>query len=227
MKLNILCWLCHQPLNLAYHGICSQCIKNLPALPLCCPRCGLAVSRLQVTTCHQCQLQPPYWQHLITVTDYCEPLKTLIARLKFYQQTQLAHALSRLMLLKWLEQYRTRQLPKPDMIVPVPLSRRRRWQRGFNQTEVLAKPLATWLRCHYHPTLLTRKPTSSDQKVLSAQARKKNLTNIFKCTESLTDKNILLVDDIVTTGSTANEISRLLILHGARSVQIICLCRTL
>lgn len=226
MKLNTRCWLCHLPLSLTHHGICSQCLKNLPKLPLCCPHCGLPIHHKNIS-CQQCQLQPPAWQHLIAVSDYCEPLKSLMSRLKFYQQTQLSQALSRLMLLKWLEYARTYQIPKPDIIIPVPLSRQRRWQRGFNQTEVLAKPLAYWLQCDYDPNSLKRQHTSAAQKTLSAHARKQNLTNVFIYSSSLVGQNILLVDDIVTTGSTANEVSRLLIRHGAQSIQIICLCRTL
>ncbi|QIQ20675.1 phosphoribosyltransferase family protein [Zophobihabitans entericus] len=223
---NTLCLLCKLPLTLSPHGICSQCIKHMTTLPVCCLRCGLPVPGPKAP-CYHCRILKPKWQTLIAVSDYCEPLKSLIARLKFYQQYQLARPLARLLLLSWLKERRQRALIKPELILPVPLHRTRYLKRGFNQTELLAKPLAHWLNCAYSDDLLTRIKPALEQKMLNARARRSNLRSAFHCNQNLAGKHIMLVDDIVTTGSTINEISYILKQQGAGSIQIICLCRTL
>lgn len=220
------CWLCQQPLVLAQHGICSCCLTRLPTLPTCCPRCGLPTAS-SFNDCGRCILEPPPWQHLVAVSDYQPPLKGLISQFKFYQQEQLAPALARLVMLSWLNARRTRLLPKPDRLIPVPLHGWRHWRRGFNQTELITKPLAHWIGCRWSPTDVVRRRATAVQSRLSAAARKHNLKQAFSCRQSVQNQHIALIDDVVTTGSTVAEISKLLLTHGAASIQIWCICRTL
>lgn len=99
--------------------------------------------------------------------------------------------------------------------------------KGFNQSDRLAKPLARWLQCPYSPELLKRTRNTRPQQSLSAVRRRRNLRNAFTCQQNPSGKHILLVDDVFTTGSTIGEVSRLLIAQGAKSIQVVCLCRTL
>lgn len=122
---------------------------------------------------------------------------------------------------------RTRLLPTPDLVTIIPLHRQRQWRRGFNQSDRLAKPLARWLQCPYSPELLKRTRNTRPQQSLSAVRRRRNLRNAFTCQQNPSGKHILLVDDVFTTGSTIGEVSRLLIAQGAKSIQVVCLCRTL
>lgn len=221
-----LCWLCGMPLALSHWGFCSRCVAALPAPPPACPVCGLPAV---VTTmpCGRCLHKPPAWERLLYVTDYCQPLSALVQALKFHRQTALAKPLARLMLLRAREALREQAFPRPDLIIGVPLHRRRAWHRGFNQSALLAKPLARWLGCRYDDRVLRRIRSTPVQHHLSARLRKKNLRAAFRLELPVRDLHIVIVDDVVTTGSTVGEMAKLLHRHGAATVQVWCLCRTL
>ncbi|MBJ3815616.1 DNA utilization protein GntX [Shimwellia pseudoproteus] len=220
-----LCWLCAMPLAMGHWGICSFCQQRLRPPP-CCPQCGLpAISGL--APCGRCLLRPPPWQRLVMVDDYCAPLRGLIQRFKFSQHTALAPALARLMLLQILAQRRSRRLARPDVILAVPLHHRRAWRRGYNQSDLLARHLGRWLGCRYAARGIRRTRHTRVQHRLSAPLRKRNLRRAFSIEIPVRNLHIAIVDDVVTTGSTVAEITRLLQRHGAATVQIWCLCRTL
>ncbi|RLM25162.1 amidophosphoribosyltransferase [Brenneria alni] len=226
------CWLCRLPLYHSRHGICSFCQRHLPQRPLCCPRCGL-LSGDPTRQCGRCLKNPPPWQSITFVSDYVPPLNTLMKQFKFNGKTELAPVLARQILLRWLTTYREHALSapphlfRPDQLFTVPLHQRRHWSRGFNQTELLARCLTRWLRCDYQPRAIARIRQTRIQQKLSASARRKNLRGAFSCNTALTGKQVVLLDDVVTTGSTAAEISRVLLAQGAAGVQVWCLCRTL
>jgi len=160
------------------------------------------------------------------VSDYVPPLSEWVQQLKFSRATALRVMLARLLLLKLLTKRRQQPLPRIDLVLSVPLHRRRAWQRGYNQAALLAKPLARWLGCEYREGL-RRVRHGAVQHALSARARKSNLRGAFRLEMAVRGRHILLIDDVVTTGSTVGEISRLLLAQGAASVHIGCLCRTL
>lgn len=224
------CYFCQQVLHQVQQGICSFCLSAIFQLATVCPRCGLPSGHAGLA-CGRCQLDPPYWQHLCFINDYCPPLNQLVKRLKFYRQVMLVNLLARLLLLCWRQQYRLRiqqpiPLVKADLLLSVPLYRYRHWQRGYNQADLLAQQLARDLAIAYRPTLLQRYRSTTYQYQLSAAARRRNLRGAFMCQPQVADKHILLLDDVVTTGSTVNEISRLLLANHAKSVQVLAICRT-
>ena len=96
-----------------------------------------------------------------------------------------------------------------------------------NQSDLLCRPLARWLGCRYAASALRRVQATAIQHQLSARLRKRNLKNAFRLELPVHGLHIALVDDVVTTGSTVAELSRLLLQSGAASVQVWCLCRTL
>ena len=220
------CWLCQQPLYHPKHGICCYCRRHLPPLPPCCPCCGLP-SHNRVLLCGRCLGNPPPWSSITFVSDYAPPLNQLIKRLKFSGVAPLAPVLARLLLLRWLDEWRMGKVIKPDRIISVPLHRWRCWRRGYNQTDLLARPLAHWLGCHYSNMTLQRIRATPAQQQLNAAARRKNMRGAFRCRETVRGQHIALLDDVVTTGSTLNEIAKLLWGQGIASLQVWCLCRTL
>ncbi|MGS2871247.1 DNA utilization protein GntX [Enterobacter huaxiensis] len=221
-----LCWLCRMPLALSAWGFCSVCTRSLEGRIAGCPQCGLpAVSR--ALPCGRCLKKSPPWSALVAVDDYAPPLSGLIHKLKFAGQSVLAQPLARLLLLAVLQARRTRALPRVDAIVNVPLYRRRQWRRGYNQSDLLCRPLARWLGCSYPASALTRVQATAIQHQLNARLRKRNLKNAFRLELAVKGLHIAIVDDVVTTGSTVAELSRLLLRSGAASVQVWCLCRTL
>ena len=224
LSIPALCWLCRLPLHIAVHGLCSRCIIQIPPLPTLCPCCGLPACGAQ--PCGRCIRHPLPWQSLTCVSDYQPPVSDWVLQLKFSRATALRVMLARLLLLKLLTNRRNNLLPRIDLVLSVPLHRRRAWRRGYNQAELVAKPLAHWLGCEYREGIRRRRQ-GAIQHALSATARKKNLRGAFELEMSVRDRHILLIDDVVTTGSTVAEISRILLAQGASSVNIGCLCRTL
>ncbi|HHQ6632779.1 TPA: DNA utilization protein GntX [Serratia fonticola] len=220
------CWLCRQPLRLMQQGICSYCLSTLPAKPCCCPVCGLP-SGDPHQPCGRCLQKAPPWQALVFVADYRPPISTLVKNFKFQQTPALAPTLARLILLHWLQAHREQHLNRPEVILAVPLQDKRCWRRGYNQSELLALPLARWLGCEYRPAALRRIRATAPQQKLIARLRRRNLRGAFSCDENLAGKHVALLDDVVTTGSTMAEIATLLQKQGVASLQIWCVCRTL
>nr|WP_318383381.1 DNA utilization protein GntX [uncultured Enterobacter sp.] len=221
-----LCWLCRMPLALAHWGICSVCTRALHCAVNLCPQCGLPAAWTHLP-CGRCLQKTPPWQALIAVNDYVAPLSSLIHRLKFSRQPEVARALARLLFIAALNARREQGLAWPDRLVSVPLAHRRQWHRGFNQSDLLARPLAQWLSCDYDSDTLKRVRATPAQHHLSARMRKHNLRNAFRLELPVRGLHIAIVDDVVTTGSTAAEITQLLLRSGAATVQVWCLCRTL
>lgn len=225
LAMPALCWLCQMPLQIARHGLCSLCLRGLPPLPLLCPRCGLPAGTTRVA-CGRCQRKPPAWQALVCVNDYRSPFSEWVNQLKFSHITALRVMLARLLLLSWLDVWRHGRVVRPDLLLPVPLHWRRRWQRGYNQSALLAAPLAHWLQCEWRDGL-SRQRRGALQHQLTARQRRINLRDAFRLEMAVQGRHIALLDDVITTGSTVDEISRLLLAQGAASVQVWCLCRTL
>ncbi|WP_312689698.1 DNA utilization protein GntX [Kosakonia sp.] len=217
-----LCWLCRMPLACSHWGICSLCSRAMRPAGKVCPLCGLPAAHAEVE-CGRCLQKPPPWRQLIAVSHYTPPLSTLLQQFKFLPRPEAAHALARLLLLA----LRSRGAGKPDLIISVPLHARRQWRRGFNQSDLLCRALSRWLQSRYDPATLSRRRATPVQHHLSARLRKQNLKNAFRLELPVAGLHIAVVDDVVTTGSTVAEISRLLLRSGAATVQVWCLCRTL
>ncbi|HDG1676324.1 TPA: DNA utilization protein GntX [Kluyvera ascorbata] len=217
------CWLCKMPLALPAWGICSRCTGAVTLRICLCPQCGLPSADSNVP-CGRCLQKPPPWQRLVAINDYQPPLSSLIHHFKFSGQPELAPALARLLLLA-VRQNATRSMPQ--QLISVPLWQRRHWRRGYNQSELLCQALAKWLPCEFNSRALTRTRPTATQHQLSARLRKQNLKNAFQLELPVQGRHMVVVDDVVTTGSTVAEISRLLLRNGAASVQVWCLCRTL
>lgn len=228
------CRLCDQPLWSAAQGICGYCWPTQWLPDECrqrrCPRCGLPSQSVE-QACGRCLQRAPLWDFLVAVDDYRPPLSTLINQLKFQQRFELAPTLARLLLLRWLAQRRRLMFCKPDLLLPVPLYRQRQWRRGFNQSALIVAAVAYWLAIDWQDDLLLRiRPTLAQQQ-LSAAARRRNLRQAFaisgNATGQLIGKRIALIDDVVTTGTTVGELSRLLRAAGASEIQVWSLCRTI
>lgn len=221
-----LCWLCLMPLMLSHWGICSGCARAIQLRDKVCPLCGLPAARDDLQ-CGRCLKKAPPWQRLVAVSRYAPPLSSLVHQFKFLPRPEIAPALARLLLLAVLNARGRSVQPPPDMILSVPLHSRRQWRRGFNQSDLLCQFLSRWLQCPYPRNALKRLRATPIQHHLSARLRKQNLKNAFHLELPVAGLHIVVVDDVVTTGSTVAEITRLLLRSGAATVQVWCLCRTL
>ncbi|MBL8793299.1 MAG: ComF family protein [Planctomycetia bacterium] len=146
-------------------------------------------------------------------------LRESILRLKQPSGESLAEALGRL----WAEAALPRlQTLGAELVVPIPLHWRRRWQRGFNQSEVLAAALARGLRLPCRPGCLQRVRPTPFQSRQSAAGRRENLQDCFRARSpsALQGRSVLLVDDVLTSGATASEAARILRAAGALRVVV-------
>ena len=113
-------------------------------------------------------------QRLVFVGDYVAPLSQLVKRFKFHHAPELAPALARLMLLRWQLARREQYLNRPDLILAVPLHASRCWRRGYNQSDLLARPLARWLGClsarRLAPGTQDRPATAAERRSAQAQS---------------------------------------------------------
>ncbi|MFT6367027.1 MAG: ComF family protein [Halioglobus sp.] len=148
----------------------------------------------------------------------------LIHRWKFQGEKQLTVVLANLWLSTWEN---SRHI---DLIVPVPLHWRRLWHRGFNQAELLARKIHA-IAPDLHNTdidvkRVTRTRATESQSGLSATGRGDNLNGVFDSKKKCEGMHIAVVDDVMTTGSTAEALSKCLLKAGAKSVEIWCIART-
>jgi ComF family protein len=151
----------------------------------------------------------------------------LITRFKHSAKWPLGRLLAEL-LAQFLQHRFDEDLERPDLLVPVPLAAKRLRQRGFNQAAMLARWLSAGLDIPCDETLLRRIQDTSAQQDLNADARKKNLRNAFALSPdaSIKGRHLALVDDVLTTGATAQALARLLVDAGAARVDVYCLART-
>jgi ComF family protein len=117
---------------------------------------------------------------------------------------------------------------RPDCLLPVPLARKRLRERGFNQAAMLARWLSNDLNIPYDEHLLLRPHETVAQQDLDAKTRQRNLLQAFALAEGaqVKGRHLALIDDVLTTGATANSLARLLMDAGARQVDVYCLART-
>lgn len=180
--------------------------------------------------CRECRMVPPEFDRAVAYSTYDDELRALIQMLKFDGVAGVApllgERLAQAILL--LEKKAAREL----LLVAVPLHRARQKQRGYNQSVLLAthalrrlKVLRPdWKLTEAHGTLVRKRPTES-QYVLSRKGRRRNLRGAFAVTADVRGHEVLLVDDILTSGATARECARLLKAAGAAKVWVATVAR--
>ena len=232
------CILCHIPFTPLDRGELPAEAAPRMGIPLCpscrallrprkggyCPRCGelKPFPDSETELCATCRETPPPWEHFRFYGAYSGALKTLLLRGKFGADPAVLHLLGRFLA------HSCADLPKPDAIVPVPLHSTRLRERGFNQCQELARPLADALGAPLMPELLRRQHPTRHQVGLSEAERLANLESAFLATPQARGKRILLVDDTYTTGTTLRRAAgALLDPHaGAAAVDVAVVART-
>lgn len=206
--------------------ICTACETELPWLGDQCQTCALPLPAAGMT-CGPCLKQPPAFERVVVPWTYGFPVDSLITRFKHSAKWPFGHLLAELLARFLLHRF-DEDLDRPDTLVPVPLAIKRLRQRGFNQAAMLAGWLGTRLDIACDEKLLLRVQDTSAQQLLKADARKKNLRNAFALAPHATIKgrHLALVDDVLTTGATAQALARLLMDAGAARVDVYCLART-
>jgi ComF family protein len=211
------CFLCAAPAG--DRLLCAACVAGLPRLtPERCPVCALPTPGSAV--CGACLKQAPHFDATRAVFRYEFPLDRLIQSLKYAHRLAGADFLGR--------ELAQSPVPfQPDLILPVPLSPARLAERGFNQAVELARPLARALGVSLETSRVHRRRDTAPQASLPWTERKQNIRHAFECELDLTGKTVLVVDDVMTTGATLDELARTLKAHGAARVENCVLARAL
>jgi ComF family protein len=200
--------------------ICKECLDSISFIshPFC-TRCGnpFLTETTHDHVCGNCLNQKPSFNHVRALGRYEGALATIIHNLKYKQKFSMIH------LLRFLLTHMPNHdiiFSSYDLLIPVPLHRSRLRQRGFNQSVLLGNILKKKYRLPLCTGILKRTAPTLPQVTLPVQARKLNIKNAFhvKKIQSVEGKNILLIDDVYTTGSTMNECARVLKKSGASRV---------
>lgn len=208
-------------------GMCDACHADLPWLGSQCRRCALPLPAKD-QQCGQCQQHPPAYTQVVCPLLYRFPVDSLVPAFKYHDQLIYGRALAYLLAEAVQFHYSEHNQRLPDRILPMPLHPSRQARRGFNQALELARPIATRLNLPLCRHTLKRVRHTPPQQGLTASERKRNLADAFCCSPAVdvTGLHLALVDDVVTTGATADAASRILIEAGAASVSIWCIART-
>ena len=170
--------------------------------------------------CGACVAVPPAFDWARAAGVYAGPLRDAVQRFKFGRRPALARPLAALV----LEQCAA-AVADGVVLVPVPLARERERERGFNQAALLAERMATGLRAPLRTRWLARTRATAPQTALSATERRVNVRGAFVASTSAAGIDVVLVDDVLTTGATAAECARALRAAGARSVGVLTVAR--
>lgn len=210
------CLLCGTP---SRNGIwCDACEAGLPVLDtMLCPHCALPTSDGSI--CGRCLKRPPAFDRTVAAYAYTFPLDQLVQALKFGEQLVLAKALA--------EQLARRVEHRPDFILPMPLHPLRLRERGYNQSLELARHLGRELDIPVFANHVQRVRATLQQSSLPWRERRRNVRRAFTCTTSLHGKHVALVDDVMTSGATLEELAHTVRRAGAGEVSAWVVARTL
>jgi len=194
--------------------LCAACHDQLPRSGIQCPVCGVAAD--QPRACGACLARPPAFTSVFAPFPWDEPLAGWVRAYKYAPRPDLGRTLARLLAVEW----QCRGLPRPDALAPVPLHPRRAAGRGFSQPAELARLIGRHTGIAVRPDLLRRAVHTPPQVRLSQQARSVNVKGAFRAATAAAMGHIALVDDVLTTGSTAHECARTLRQAGAGRVDV-------
>ncbi|AQS42194.1 MAG: ComF family protein [Candidatus Tokpelaia hoelldobleri] len=207
--------------------ICSDCWLELPFLtPPFCPVMGIPFHSDygDGILSGEALASPPPFDHARAVVAHEGLARNLVTRLKYGARTDLAPWMA-----TWMVRAGYDLVSACDMIVPVPLHRRRFWKRGYNQSAELARAIARICGKPFCPQLLARRKPTRPQVGLSAKRRADNVRGVFavppRGAAALKHKHIVLVDDVYTTGATVKAAARILKRAGAARVDVLTFSR--
>lgn len=222
-----LCRACSKKINEFDRNICADCAKKIKErLPPFCLRCGRQFkggSGLKAI-CADCKDEMPYFDRAWSVCHYEGALKGLIHDFKYKKITALSKDFAGL-IINFMKKY---DIGKDSQIIlSVPMHPNRLFKREVNHADILARAIGRGMGISYSGNALKKIKNTPLQSKLKREARIKNLCSSFSLKNSrlFSGKNILLVDDLFTTGSTVNECSRLLKDSGAGRIDVITLAR--
>ena len=210
------CLLCAGPSAGAL--LCARCDADLPHLAMeHCDTCALPLTSGK--RCGACLSHPPAYDHVCAPYTYAFPADALVQALKYRNMLAIAPFFGNAVAASIDE--------RPDVIIPMPLADARLRERGFNQAQEIARHVARISGITLLPRACRKVRNTAPQAALPWKERAKNVRKAFVCDEDFSGKHVAVIDDVMTTGATLNELARNLKQAGAARVSGLIVARTL
>ena len=200
-------------------GICGKLDKNS-----LCNKCKIRLQKNALCKIEDYKNTSSYFDEHIYLFQYTGEIRDTILKYKFNEKSYIYRTF--LEFIKNNEKI-CAQIKKYDIIIPVPVSRKRFKQRGYNQSALIARNLARMLNIDYKDNVLVKIKDNKPQSEMGQDKRKSNVKGVYiiKNNEKINQKKILLIDDIFTTGNTVNECAKILIENSANNVGIFTIAK--
>lgn len=210
------CPFCERIMDYREDSVCGNCLQNLPFISgKRCRRCGKTVVQ-EADLCDDCMKFTHVYKEGRAVFRYEKPVSEAILRFKYHGRRDYGDVFAYWMVRYLGDWIREKEI---EVIVPVPIHKKRMKKRGYNQAAIIAKKIAEQMKLDYNDSSIVRCKNTIPQKKLSVIGRMGNMQSAFKVTDNrLKSKNILIIDDIYTTGMTIDIISICLLKAGAGNV---------
>lgn len=216
------CLQCRSAIKPNSGPVCTPCYIELPFQGNNCHQCGQRFAS-DHDYCGRCLNAPPSFDRCFCPFEYKSGIKELICNIKYREKPSLAKAAAQLLAREIVEQ----GIELPQAIIPVPMHLKRLRSRGYNHSNLIAKHLSRILNIPHIENLVVKTKFTPTQAGLSLKKRKTNLKNSFELTKTIGFKRVAIIDDVMTTGATAEEIAKILKKNGVDYIQVWGIAHTL
>ncbi len=217
----VYCPVCMEPASSGY-VLCSYCLGELPALAKGCPICASLVPANHNGPCRQCRLHKPSFSHVFAPFYYAPPIDRLIRDVKYRAQVQYIGTLAKLL----AHAAEAANVPHPDYFLAVPLHRKRFIVRGFNQSLEIALKLGRLLDVPVLRGCLRKTQAGPPQTALPLRKRLTSPQGTFAVRRLPPARHVTIIDDVMTSGSTANSVAHALRQHANVQVSVWVVAKT-